>query len=430
MRDNRVKVLEDKRYDYDGFGRLIRKRIGAHTEQHFRYDLQHRMTHAAVVRAGSDGEPVRQLFRYHYDALGRRIAKSDDFGATLFTWEGMRLLQERRGERSSTYLYESESYSPLARIDGLGAIEPHPAAQHAFGADAKRGKAQSVPVTNPDWGNRFHVAAANDGGGEGDDYSSFLPGRTNAAEPDAQIYYFHNQPNGLPEELSDNRGNLVWRAQYKTWGSAVAESWQAFDDVGRPMGRAIEGAEASAPQNLRMQGQYLDRETGLHYNTFRYYEPEVGMFTTPDPIGLAGGMNLHQYAPNPMAWVDPWGWKDYEVSSNSAGQDTLGRGVHVNVDGKGLPRGGHVGLHPNGNGIGLDQNQADPATRKLSDAQWRKVQDAVTQHLNDPSNVNTLAKQAQSGLDHHPNTHRAPQLRKVLEILQKHLKNGTNPCKS
>ncbi|MCC4607768.1 RHS domain-containing protein [Xanthomonas campestris pv. zinniae] len=96
----------------------------------------------------------------------------------------------------------------------------------------------------------------------------------------------------MPEELSDNRGNLVWRAQYKTWGSAVAESWQAFDDVGRPVGHAIEGAEAPAPQNLRMQGQYLDRETGLHYNTFRYYEPEVGMFTTPDPIG-----NLSQPPP-------------------------------------------------------------------------------------------------------------------------------------
>ncbi|AVS77654.1 hypothetical protein C8234_05900 [Paracidovorax avenae] len=97
MRHNRVKVLQDKRYDYDGFGRLIRKRIGAHTELHFRYNAQHRMTHAAVIRAGQNGEPLRQVFRYHYDAIGRRIAKEDDFGATLFTWEGMRLLQERRG---------------------------------------------------------------------------------------------------------------------------------------------------------------------------------------------------------------------------------------------------------------------------------------------------------------------------------------------
>ena len=56
-----------------------------------------------------------------------------------------------------------------------------------------------------------------------------------------------------------------------------------------------------------MQGQYLDRETGLHYNTFRYYDADLGAFTTPDPIGLGGGINLHQYAPNPIAWIDPWG---------------------------------------------------------------------------------------------------------------------------
>ncbi|KJN13026.1 hypothetical protein SS37_25100 [Enterobacter sichuanensis] len=42
-------------------------------------------------------------------------------------------------------------------------------------------------------------------------------------------------------------------------------------------------------QNLRMQGQYLDRETGLHYNLFRYYDPDCGRFTQQDPIGLAGG---------------------------------------------------------------------------------------------------------------------------------------------
>ncbi|WP_241228060.1 RHS repeat-associated core domain-containing protein, partial [Pectobacterium wasabiae] len=54
-------------------------------------------------------------------------------------------------------------------------------------------------------------------------------------------------------------------------------------------------------------GQYADEETGLHYNLFRYYDPTVGRFTTPDPIGLAGGINLYQYAPNPLGWVDPLG---------------------------------------------------------------------------------------------------------------------------
>ncbi len=40
---------------------------------------------------------------------------------------------------------------------------------------------------------------------------------------------------------------------------------------------------------------------------FRYYDPDSGRFTQHDPIGLAGGINLYQYAPNALGWVDPWG---------------------------------------------------------------------------------------------------------------------------
>ena len=58
---------------------------------------------------------------------------------------------------------------------------------------------------------------------------------------------------------------------------------------------------------MRFQGQYFDAETGLHYNRFRYYDPQIGRFTTQDPISLAGGINLYQYAPNPIDWVDPFG---------------------------------------------------------------------------------------------------------------------------
>ena len=60
-------------------------------------------------------------------------------------------------------------------------------------------------------------------------------------------------------------------------------------------------------QNLRFQGQYLDRETGLHYNTFRYYDADIGRFISPDPIGLEGGINLGSYSPNPIGWIDPLG---------------------------------------------------------------------------------------------------------------------------
>ena len=49
----------------------------------------------------------------------------------------------------------------------------------------------------------------------------------------------------------------------------------------------------SAYQPFRLQNKYADRETGLHYNFFRYYKPDAGWFVNQDPIGLSGGDNLY-----------------------------------------------------------------------------------------------------------------------------------------
>ncbi|MFH7397068.1 RHS repeat-associated core domain-containing protein, partial [Pseudomonas syringae group genomosp. 7] len=68
--------------------------------------------------------------------------------------------------------------------------------------------------------------------------------------------------------------------------------------------------------NLRFQGQYFEVETWLHYNTFRYYEPEIGRFITQDPIGLMGGFNLYQYAPYTNGWIDPLGLTGFFTTSS------------------------------------------------------------------------------------------------------------------
>ncbi|MFS9089775.1 RHS repeat-associated core domain-containing protein [Streptococcus infantis] len=66
----------------------------------------------------------------------------------------------------------------------------------------------------------------------------------------------------------------------------------------------------SAYQPFRLQNQYADRETGLHYNFFRYYETDAGQFMNQDPIGLEGGFNFYRFAPNAQEWVDVWGLKN------------------------------------------------------------------------------------------------------------------------
>lgn len=50
----------------------------------------------------------------------------------------------------------------------------------------------------------------------------------------------------------------------------------------------------------------IDKETNLHDNYFRYYELETGWYISPDPIGLAGGINVFEYADsNSTVFVDP-----------------------------------------------------------------------------------------------------------------------------
>jgi RHS repeat-associated protein len=76
-----------------------------------------------------------------------------------------------------------------------------------------------------------------------------------------------------------------------------------------PFGRAQILTE-TITSNIRFPGQYFDAETGLHYNWNRYYNPETGRYLTPDPIGLAGGLNLFAYVEgDPVNWVDPEGLK-------------------------------------------------------------------------------------------------------------------------
>uniref|UniRef100_UPI002ABE873B RHS repeat domain-containing protein n=1 Tax=Burkholderia cepacia TaxID=292 RepID=UPI002ABE873B len=110
---------------------------------------------------------------------------------------------------------------------------------------------------------------------------------------------------GTPQELTDEQSEIAWGAEYRAWG-AVKEVIRKASD-----GRV----ELRNP--IRFQGQYHDHETGLHYNRYRYYDPEVGRFVSKDPMGLAAGINPHVYAPSPVRWAAPLGL-DYGIGIDPA----------------------------------------------------------------------------------------------------------------
>ena len=230
VRGNRLTMHGDSHYEYDEFGNLIEERRGKGQKlvTRYTYDCEHRLTSVTT--------PDGSTWHYEYDAFGRRIAKTNGLTRTEFLWQGDRLIAEETGDQYRTYLYEPDSFKPLALVDGHGPEQ-------------------------------------------------------------AEVYYYHLDHLGTPQELTNQQGKLVWSVTYRAYGNVVQQQVAEIDNP------------------LRFQGQYHDPETGLHYNRHRYYNPNTGRFITPDPIGLAGGLNNYQYVPNPTGWVDPLGLTS--ISKNS-----------------------------------------------------------------------------------------------------------------
>ena len=247
-------------------------------------------------------------------------------------------------------MYEPDSYVPLARLDadgerteqgGLGTTQDAQqlktskniaAGASQTSAEGQKGSKPQAAAAANDPETQYWAALASQGSHRSQ--ASGSDANATAQAPLCEVYYFHTDQVGLPEELSNAQGQIIWQAQYKTWGSTVEERWEAR----RLHGAKVQGqTEGDIPQgdrqeqNLRFQGQYLDRETGLHYNTFRYYDVDIGRFICPDPIGLGGGINLGSYAPNPIAWIDPWGWC---IKTNAANGKAHGDLVTQTAQGK------------------------------------------------------------------------------------------------
>jgi RHS repeat-associated protein len=111
----------------------------------------------------------------------------------------------------------------------------------------------------------------------------------------AQLYFIHADHLNTPRLVANQSGQTVWRwDQQEPFGVTVPDE--------NPSGLG------AFEFPLRFPGQYADKETNVHYNYFRDYDPSVGRYVESDPVGLRGGINLYQYAhANPLTYTDPTG---------------------------------------------------------------------------------------------------------------------------
>ena len=208
-------------YTYDSHGRVLYKTqtplgkdgqplkqsgsaiVGYRTSLQLVYNADHELTKSISIT--QEGLSLTEITTtYQYDAFGRRIAKqtqtkdktkrvsknlikfathpiqqqSTKRKQTSYLWDGNRQLQEHTDTHVFTTIYEQDSFEPVAQLiwvrDGLSAANDEP--------------------------------KTNDEGWYGNNKPVIKTG--------VQLYHYHNDHLGTPNELTDQQGDVVWYADH------------------------------------------------------------------------------------------------------------------------------------------------------------------------------------------------------------------------
>ena len=293
-----LSLTRNSSYKYSGEGDLLQVKDSDAGLTEVRYDAKHRIRSIDSNRQGK--------FELAYDSADNLLFKPGlervQVGSgnqllaannTEFQYNERHAVGRRtQGSRSESFVYDSldqlvsvqsETMHWTARYDALGRrIETSGRAgkttfvwdQHRLAAEIRADQSVRVYVYSDHLSLvPFSVI----------DYASL------DAEPEDGIRYFVETNHlGAPTRLVDDEGHVVWQANYDAYGECSV-------------------SHAETEFNLRLPGQYFDQDIKLNYNGFRYYDPTLGRYLQPDPLGLGGGDNLYAYCQNPLVQVDLMG---------------------------------------------------------------------------------------------------------------------------
>jgi RHS repeat-associated protein len=106
----------------------------------------------------------------------------------------------------------------------------------------------------------------------------------------------------------------------------TATKASVWDAIWQPWG-GIHAITGSASLDARFPGQWFQTETGLHYNWHRSYDPTLGRYTQPDPLGFVDGPSIYGYAKgSPLRIVDRDGRNAGALTGGAIGGAICGPG--------------------------------------------------------------------------------------------------------
>ncbi|WFF05832.1 SpvB/TcaC N-terminal domain-containing protein [Micromonospora sp. WMMD1076] len=130
---------------------------------------------------------------------------------------------------------------------------------------------------------------------DGDRRVALVETRTAGTDPGAAtlVRYQHGNQLGSATLELDDAARIISYEEYHPYGSTAYQAARA---------------QTETPKRYRYLGRERDTETGLCHHDARSYAPWLGRWTSTDPIGVAGGLNLYEYAANrPTVLKDPSG---------------------------------------------------------------------------------------------------------------------------
>ena len=222
------------------------------------------------------------------------------------------LTDSRSGALGMTFQYDPEGRLASAVQPATGNGGAY--AYNAFGLLSSRTVNQTGSPTTTTlyvYDLKGHVIAETDTSGVTrreyiwmDDLPVAVVSGVNSANP--TLYFVHADHLGRPARMTDQNQNWVWDVIYSPFG-ATSYIWTN-----------------PATLDLRFPGQWFQLESGLAYNWHRHYDPTIGRYLQPDPLGLTAllsdGPSVYNYVGgNPLSRVDPYGlaFCTYSISSHT-----------------------------------------------------------------------------------------------------------------